>query len=133
MTKNISIMTENEISYQIRGAIYDVYNSLGPGLLENVYEAALIVELRDHRSLNVKQQEPMDVYYKGTKLNVDYRLDLIVEDKVIIELKSVEEMKKVFFLQLKTYLKIADKRLGILVNFNCEDINSNIWRIVNNI
>lgn len=126
-------MTENEISYQIRGAIYDVYNSLGPGLLENVYEAALIVELRDHRSLNVKQQEPMDVYYKGTKLNVDYRLDLIVEDKVIIELKSVEEMKKVFFLQLKTYLKIADKRLGILVNFNCEDINSNIWRIVNNI
>ena len=126
-------MTENEISYQIRGAIYDVYNSLGPGLLENVYEAALIVELRDHRNLNVKQQEPMDVYYKGTKLNVDYRLDLIVEDKVIIELKSVEEMKKVFFLQLKTYLKIADKRLGILVNFNCEDINSNIWRIVNNI
>lgn len=126
-------MTENEISYQIRGAIYDVYNSLGPGLLENVYEAALIVELRDQRNLNVKQQEPMDVYYKGTKLNVDYRLDLIVEDKVIIELKSVEEMKKVFFLQLKTYLKIADKRLGILVNFNCENINSNIWRIVNNI
>lgn len=126
-------MTENEISYQIRGAIYDVYNALGPGLLENVYEAALIVELRDHRGLIVKQQEQVDVLYKGKKLPVDYRLDLLVEDKVIVELKSVEEMKNVFFLQLKTYLKLTGKRLGILVNFNCGDINDSIWRIVNNL
>jgi len=126
-------MTENEISYQIRGAIYEVYNALGPGLLESIYEAALLVELHDHRGLDVKQQEPIDVFYKGKKLNVDYRLDLLVEDKVIIELKSVEEMKKVFHLQLKTYLKITNKKLGILVNFNCDDINKNIWRIANGV
>lgn len=126
-------MMENEISYQIRGAIYDVYNALGPGLLENIYEAALVVELRDHRGLNVKQQEKVDVLYKGERLPVDYRLDLLVEDKVIVELKSVEEMKNVFYLQLKTYLKITGKKLGLLVNFNCENINDNIWRIVNNL
>lgn len=126
-------MTENEISYQIRGAVYDVYNALGPGLLESIYEAALMVELRDHRGLSVKQQVPIDVFYKGTKLSVDYRLDLLVEDKVVIELKSVEEMKKVFHLQLKTYLKISNKKLGVLVNFNCDDINKNIWRIANNL
>lgn len=126
-------MTENEISYQIRGAIYDVYNALGPGLLERIYEEALIVELRDHRGLEVVQQAPLDVFYKDAKLPVDYRLDLLVEDKVIIELKSVEEMKPVFHLQLKSYLKIADKKLGILVNFNCDDILNNIWRIANNL
>lgn len=126
-------MTENEISYQIRGAIFDVYNALGPGLLESIYEAALLVELRDHRRLKVEQQIPLDVYYKETKLPVDYRLDLLVEDKVIIELKSVEEMKTVFHLQLKSYLKISNKRLGILVNFNCDDILNNIWRIANNL
>lgn len=126
-------MTENDISYQIRGAIYDVYNALGPGLLENIYEAALIVELRDHRGLAVEQQVPLDVFYKGSKLAIDYRLDLLVEDKVIVELKSVEEMKKVFHLQLKTYLKISNRRLGILVNFNCDNIDKNIWRIVNNL
>jgi len=126
-------MTENDISYQIRGAIFDVYNAFGPGLLENIYESALLVELRDHRGLEVKSQVPLDVYYKGVKLDIDYRLDLLVEDKVIIELKSVEEMKNVFYLQLKSYLKISDKHLGILVNFNCENINDNIWRIANNL
>ena len=92
-----------------------------------------MVELRDHRGLKVQQQQPLNVYYKNTKLPVDYRLDLIVEDKVIIGLKSVEEMKIVYHLQLKTYLKISDKRLGILVNFNCDNINDNIWRIANNL
>lgn len=70
----------------------------------------------------VVQQENLDVLYKGTKLPVDFRLDLLVEDKVIVELKSVEEMKKVYFKQLTTYLRISNKHLGILVNFNCTDI-----------
>lgn len=126
-------MTENEISYEIRGAIYEVYNTLGPGLLESVYEAGLVTELRDIRGLKVVQQENLDVLYKGTKLPVDFRLDLLVEDKVIVELKSVEEMKKVYFKQLTTYLRISNKHLGILVNFNCTDINKNIWRIANNL
>ena len=126
-------MTENEISYEIRGAIYEVYNTLGPGLLESVYEAGLVTELRDIRGLKVVHQENLDVLYKGTKLPVDFRLDLLVEDKVIVELKSVEEMKKVYFKQLTTYLRISNKHLGILVNFNCADINKNIWRIANNL
>lgn len=123
-------MTENEITYEIRGAIYDVYNALGPGLLENVYEAAMAYELRK-RGLKVETQKPIDVIYDGAKLPVDYRLDLLVEDKVIVELKSVEDMKKVFFKQLLTYLRIADKRVGILVNFNCDNIGESIHRIAN--
>ena len=126
-------MTENEISYEIRGAIYDVYNTLGPGLLESVYEAGLVAELRDIRGLKVVQQKHLDVMYKGVTLPVEFKLDLLVEDKVIVELKSVEEMKNVYFLQLKTYLRISDKHLGILVNFNCTDINKNIWRIANDL
>ena len=126
-------MTENEISFEIRGAIYEVYNTLGPGLLESVYETALATELRDIRRLKVEQQKHLDVFYKGTILPVDFRLDLLVEDKVIVELKSVDDMKKVYFKQLTTYLKISDKHLGILVNFNCTDINKNIWRIANNL
>ena len=121
------IMTENEISYKIRGAIYKVYNELGPGLLESIYEAALCYQLRTD-GLHVDSQVPLKVYYDGQLLPVDYRLDLLVEDKVIIELKSVEEMKKVYHKQLLTYLRIANKRLGILVNFNTDDINSNIVR-----
>lgn len=75
----------------------------------------------------------MKVSYDGKTLPIDYRLDLLVEDKVIVELKSVDEMKKVYFKQLTTYLKISDRHLGILVNFNCTDINKNIWRIANNL
>lgn len=121
------IMTENEISYIIRGAIYKVYNELGPGLLESIYEAALCYQLKKD-GLHVVSQVPLKVYYDGNVLPVDYRLDILVEDKVIIELKSVEEMKKLFHKQLLTYMRIANKKLGILVNFNTEDINSNIFR-----
>ena len=123
-------MTENEISYHIRGAIYAVYNELGPGLLESIYEAALIAELEE-KGLKIECQKKIDVYYHGKKLPVDYRIDILVDDKVIIELKSVQDMREVYFLQIKSYLKLTSKRLGILVNFNCEDINENIWRIAN--
>ena len=120
-------MTENEISYIIRGAIYKVYNELGPGLLESIYEAALCYQLRKD-GLHIASQVPLKVSYDGNTLPIDYRLDILVEDKVIIEIKSVEEMKALFHKQLLTYMRIAKVRLGILVNFNTGDINSNIIR-----
>lgn len=124
-------MTENQISYQIRGAIYDVYKVLGPGLLESVYEEALVYEL-EQRGLKVERQKQVPVRYKGVTLKSDLRLDLLVEDKVIIELKSVSEMKDVFFKQTLTYCKLLGKKLGILVNFNVDDIlDGAIFRIAN--
>ena len=120
-------MTNNEISYAIRGAIYKVYNELGPGLLESIYEAALAYQLRKD-GLKVETQVPLKVSYDNHLLPIDYRLDLLVENEVIVELKSVEEIKNVFHKQLLTCLKIANKHLGILVNFNTDDINSNIIR-----
>ena len=123
-------MTENEISYIIRGAIYEVYNTLGPGLLESVYEEALLFEL-EQAGLKVKRQVDVPINYKGHKLANDLRLDLLVEEKVIIELKSVQELQNVFYKQTLTYLKLTGLKLGILVNFNTDRINDNIKRIVN--
>lgn len=123
-------MTETEITYKIRGAIYNVYNALGPGLLESVYEAALCYELRK-QGLLVESQAKLDVVYDGRVLPVDFRLDILVEGTVIVELKSVEEIKPVHHKQLLTYLRIAQKHIGILVNFNTNDINSGICRKIN--
>ena len=123
-------MTDNEISYKIRGAIYKVYNALGPGLLESVYEAALCYQLRKE-GLKVENQVRLDVMYDGVVLPVDFRLDILVEDSVIIELKSVEELKPIHHKQLMTYLRIANKHLGLLVNFNTNNINEGIIRKVN--
>ena len=124
-------MTENEISYQIRGAIYEVYKTLGPGLLESVYEEALVYELKQ-RGLTVERQKSVPVQYKDVTLNTDLRLDLLVEDKVIVELKSVTEMKDVFYKQTLSYCKLLNKKLGILVNFNVDNILSDaIIRVVN--
>ena len=123
-------MTENEITYEIRGAIYDVYKALGPGLLESVYEEALCFEL-EQRGLNVERQKQVPLVYKGKVLKTELRLDLIVEDTVIVELKSVEEMKKVFAKQLLTYLRLMGKKVGLLVNFNTDDILTSIIRVVN--
>ncbi len=123
-------MTLNEITYQIRGAIYDVYKELGPGLLESVYEEALCFEL-EQRGLEVERQLQVPIEYKGNVLNTELRLDLLVEDKVIVELKSVEEMKKVFAKQLLTYLRLMNKEVGLLVNFNTDNILTSISRIAN--
>ena len=123
-------MTTNEITYEIRGAIYDVYKELGPGLLESVYEEALCFEL-GQRGLSIERQKQVPVIYKGNRLKTDLRLDILVEDKVIVELKSVEEMKKVFSKQLLTYLRLMDKSIGILVNFNTDNILTSITRIAN--
>ena len=122
-------MIEEELTYKIRGAIFAVYKELGPGLLENIYEAALVYEL-EKRGLKVEKQKQIQVYYDGKVLPVDYRIDLLVEDKVILELKSVSDLKDVHFKQLLTYLRITKKRVGLLVNFNTEDIVKSIHRIV---
>jgi GxxExxY protein len=122
-------MIEEELTYKIRGAIFTVYKELGPGLLENIYEAALVYEL-EKRGLKVEEQKQIQVYYDGKVLPVDYRIDLLVEDKVILELKSVSDLKDVHFKQLLTYLRITKKRVGLLVNFNTEDIVKSIHRIV---
>ena len=123
-------MSLNEISYQIRGAIFDVYNELGPGLMENVYEKALIIELLN-RGLHIENQVPIEVRYKGSDLGLQYRVDVLVNEQVIIELKSVEILLLVHYKQLITYLKLAQKPLGFLINFNTESIKDNIIRIAN--
>ena len=123
-------MTDNELTYQIRGAIFDVYNSLGPGLLESVYEEALVFELQQ-RGLNVERQVEVPIKYKSNELKTPLRLDLLIENTIIVELKSVEEMKPVFAKQLLTYLRLLDKRVGLLVNFSSADIKDGIKRIVN--
>ena len=123
-------MTDNELTYEIRGAIFDVYNELGPGLLESVYEEALAFELQE-RGLDVARQVEVPIIYKGNELKTPLRLDLLVNDQVIVELKSVEEMKPVFGKQLLTYLKLMDKRVGLLVNFNTNNLRESIKRIVN--
>ena len=123
-------MIDSEITYQIRGAIYDVYKALGPGLLESVYEEALAFELQ-RRGLKVERQKPVPISYKGNVLKTELRLDLLVEGRVIVELKSVEEMKKVFYKQLLTYLRLMKLSVGILVNFNTDNILESIDRVVN--
>lgn len=123
-------MTDNEITYEIRGAIFDVYNELGPGLLESVYEEALFFELKE-RGLDVVRQKEVPIVYKDTVLKTALRLDLLVENQVVVELKSVEEMKPVFAKQLLTYLRLLKKHVGILVNFNTNNLSESIKRIVN--
>ena len=123
-------LTDNEITYQIRGAVYDVYKALGPGLLESVYEEALVFEL-EQRGLKVERQKQVPIIYKGNVLKTDLRLDLLVENSVIVELKSVEEMKRVFAKQLLTYLRLMNKKVGLLINFNTDDILTSIERIAN--
>lgn len=123
-------MTDNELTYEIRGAIFDVYKALGPGLLESVYEEALVYELQQ-RGLKVDRQMEVPIIYKGSELKTPLRLDILVENQIIVELKSVEEMKPVFAKQLLTYLRHFDKHVGLLVNFNTNNLRESIKRIVN--
>lgn len=123
-------MTENEVSYKARGAIFKVFNNLGPGLLESTYEIALAHELVKE-GLRVKQQVGLPFVYDTIKLDLSFRIDLLVEDIVIIEIKSVEDLRDVHHKQLLTYLTLANRKLGLLVNFNTADISQSIFRKVN--
>jgi GxxExxY protein len=125
-------MTENDISFKIRGAIFKVYNTLGPGLFESVYESALHYELTK-MDLKVERQLDITIPYDEIILDVAFKIDLLVEDKVIIELKSVEDLASIHYKQITNYLKLTNKKLGILVNFNTVTILNDIKRIANKI
>jgi GxxExxY protein len=125
-------MELNVITYKIRGAIFTVFNELGPGLLESVYEAALAYELKLY-GLNVQTQVPLPVVYKDVKLELGFRIDLLVENKIIVEIKSVEQLHDVHKKQLLTYLKLSNIKLGLLVNFNTSKLvdKETLIRIIN--
>ena len=123
-------MTENDISYIIRGAIFKIYNAVGPGLLESSYEVALAYELRK-AGLEVRTQVGLPFQYEEVTLDIGYRVDMLVENKVVIEVKSVEALADVHYKQVTTYLKLSGCKLGLLVNFNTSGIDENIKRIVN--
>jgi len=123
---------ENKISYDIRGAIFKVYQNLGPGLLESVYESALAYELIK-AGRKVKTQVGLPVKYEDQIMELGFRLDILVDDLVIVEIKSVEALAPVHHKQLLTYLKLTGLKLGLLVNFNTNDIKKDIVRIVNNL
>jgi GxxExxY protein len=116
-------MDIDKLIYDCIGASMQVYNHLGPGLLETIYEKALTYELTE-RGFKVNTQVSIDIKYKGVVLDTDLRLDLIVEDTLIIELKSVEKLAPVHFKQLRTYMKLLDKPIGLLINFNVADFNT---------
>ncbi len=125
-------MDENDISYKIIGIAIELHKNVGPGLLESAYENALAYDLRQMGFI-VKQQVPMPFVYKDVKLNIGYRIDLLVNDKVIIELKSVESLAPVHFAQTLTYLKLSNIKLGLLINFNSKLLKNSIHRVVNNL
>ena len=125
-------MTENELSYKIIGAVIELQKQIGPGLWESVYENALAYELRS-LGLDVSQKVSMPFVYKEVHLEVGYRIDILVENKIILEIKSVESLAPIHYSQLLTYLKLSDKRLGLLINFNSKLVKDSIHRIVNDL
>jgi GxxExxY protein len=123
-------MTENELSKILVDIAYQIHVKLGPGLLESVYENIFIYEL-NKRQIEFKQQIEVPIIYDGTKFSNSLRLDLLIEDMVIVELKSVEQVLPVHKKQLLTYMKLTNKKLGLLINFNEVLIKHGITRIVN--
>jgi len=125
-------MTENEISKILVNIFLKVHRTIGPGLFESVYEAAICYEL-DKLKISYRRQAEIDVLYESVKMDLGFRADIIVEEKVIIEIKSIEAIAPVHHKQLLTYLKLTNFKLGLLVNFNVSLIKNGITRIVNNL
>ncbi len=121
----------NTITREIIGAAIQVHRALGPGLLESAYEACLVYEL-GQRGLKVEQQKPLPVVYRAVQLDCGYRLDLLVESSVIVEIKAVEELAPIHGVQLLSYLRLTGLRVGLLINFNERVLKNGIRRIVNN-
>jgi GxxExxY protein len=121
----------NSISSEIVDACYTVHKEMGPGLLESVYELCLMKEL-DLRKIKSQNQVPIPLIYRGYELSKDFRIDILVYDEIILELKAVENILPVHKAQIISYLKLADKKLGFLINFNVPLIKNGIQRIVNN-
>jgi GxxExxY protein len=125
-------VTENELSRLVVGCAMKVHSALGPGLLESAYEACLNYELIKS-GLRVEAQKPLPLVYQSVKLECGYRVDLLVEGKVIIEVKSIEALAEIHFAQVLTYLRLSDLRLALLLNFNVVHMKDGIRRIVNNL
>ncbi len=124
------VVINNEYTHKLLGCAYEVHSALGPGLLESVYEAALCYELQS-QGFEVRHQVPVKVDYKGVELDIDLRLDIIVDDSVILELKSVSEIQPVHIKQLLTYMRLTDIKLGYVINFNECSLKDGIERVVN--
>lgn len=123
-------MTENDISYKIRGCVFTVFNTLVPGLFETVYQKALAYELQK-QGLQIREQVPVPVVYDGQQLEAGFMIDILVEEKVLIEIKSIAELADVHHKQVITYLKLTGLKLGLLINFNMAKIEDAIFRKVN--
>lgn len=126
------IMTENELSKIVFDCALKVHQNLGPGLLESAYEECLFYELKK-TGYDVQKQKALPLVYEEIRLDIGYRIDIIVENKLILEIKSVESLNDVHFAQLLTYLKLTDCKLGLLINFNVNLIKNGIKRVVNNL
>ena len=123
-------MRENELSNIIIGCAIEVHKQLGPGLLESAYQECLYYELKQ-KDLKVRKEKPMPIIYKDIKLDHGYRIDLLVEEKVVIELKTVEYLTEVHTAQILTYLKLGNYKLGLLLNFHMSKLRDGIKRIIN--
>ena len=122
----------DRLTESIIGAAIQVHRGLGPGLLESAYEACLVFEL-SQKGLRIEQQKPLPVVYKGIKLDCAYRLDLVVEDQVIVEVKSVELLAPIHHAQLLSYLKLSGYSVGLLINFNVNILKYGVRRIINGV
>jgi GxxExxY protein len=123
-------MTENEISHIIMGAALDVHKALGPGLLESAYKECMAYKLRVS-GLFIEKEKPMPLIFEEVKLDCGYRMDILVEQKVVIEIKSVDAINDVHLAQILTYLKLGDYKLGLLINFNVVLIKLGVKRVIN--
>ena len=125
-------MNENDLSTIIIGCALDIHKELGPGLLESAYQECLFYELQN-KGLKVVKEKAMPLMYKDVHINCGYRVDLLVEDKVVVELKSVDELNDIHLAQTLTYLKMGDFKLGLLINFNVSLLKSGVKRIINGV
>lgn len=123
-------MTENELSHKVIGSAIHVHNALGPGLLESAYKECLFYKLREV-GLFVEKEKPMPLFFEEVKLDCGYRIDLLVENKLVIEIKSVEAINDVHLAQILTYMKLGDYKLGLLINFNVVRLREGIKRVIN--
>ena len=121
--------TINELSYKVIGCAYEVHKALGPGLLESTYETCLCYEL-DKLGIGFEKQKPLSIKYKDIKLDNGYRIDILVENQIVVELKSVEELLPIHTAQLLTYLRLSERPLGFLINFNVINLQKGIRRYI---
>ena len=123
-------MTENDLAYKVIGIAIDIHNALGPGLLESAYHECLFYKIKKD-GLIVEKEKPMPLIYEEVKLDCGYRIDLLVENKLVIEIKSVDSLNDIHLAQTLTYLKLGNYKLGLLINFNTVLLKSGIKRIIN--